>query len=128
MRVAILGFVAILLAAPAHARAAGSRPVLSLSRSSGAAGTHVVVLGRDCTKPLAQADTLAWHDAYYLLHDGEKKPPMGVWRSIPVMRTSMTTVRGVFIVRKTDHRGRGLLDLFCGNDGQAIATFLVTRH
>lgn len=124
----VLGLGAALLVTCAQARASGSRPELSLSRLSGPAGTHVVVRGRDCTKPFAQADTLAWHDAYYWLHDSEKKPSMGVWRSIPVTRISATTIRAVFIVRKTDHLGRGLLDLFCGGKAQATATFVVTRR
>jgi hypothetical protein len=106
----------------------GSHPALSLSRLSGTAGTRVVVVGRNCTKPFAQADTLAWHDAYYWLHDRERKPPMGVWRSVPVVRTSATTVRAVFIVRRADHLGRGLLDLFCGSGGNATTIFRVTRQ
>jgi hypothetical protein len=128
MRPVLLGLLAVLLLTPEAATAAGWHPTLSLSRASGPAGTHVMVIGRDCTKLFAQADTLAWHDRYYWLHDREKKPPMGVWRSIPVARTSATTVRAVFIVRRTDHLGRGLLDLFCGSGGNATATFLVTRR
>lgn len=124
----LLGLLIVVLAMPAAASATVGRPGLTLSHSSGAAGTHVVVVGRNCTKPVAQADTLAWHDAYYWLHDKEKKPPMGVWRSIPVVRTSATTVRAVFVVRRTDHPGRGLLDLFCGSGGNATATFLVMRQ
>lgn len=128
MRLALLGFLAVLLLTPTAATATGRHPTLSLSRASGAVGAHVVVIGRDCTKLVAQADTLAWHDRYYWLHDLEKKPPMGVWRSIPVTRISATTLRAVFIVRRTDHLGRGLLDLFCGNGGNATATFLVARR
>ena len=128
MRPLLLAVIGVLLLTPAAATARGLHPTLSLSRVSGHAGTHVVVIGRDCPKPFAQADTLAWHDRYYWRHDLEKKPPMGVWRSIRVARTSATTVRAVFIVRGTDHLGRGLLDLFCGGAGNATGTFLVTRR
>ena len=113
----------------ASAGAAGAKPraTLTLSRASGAAGIRVIVSGRDCLKPRGQADTLAWHDHYYWLHDREKQPPVGVWRSIPVQRLSATAVRAVFVVRKSDHLGRGLLDLFCAGKGNATATFVVTR-
>jgi hypothetical protein len=127
VRALLLGLLAA-IATPAMAGATGSHPALSLSHASGPAGTHVVVIGRDCTKPFAEADTLAWHDRYYWLRDREKKPPMGVWRSIPVVRTSATTVRATFVVRRTDHLGRGLLDLFCGRGGNATASFVVTRR
>jgi len=123
-RLAILG--ALLL--PPRAVGADPLPRLSLSRTSGAAGTRVLVIGRNCTMPVAQADTLAWHDRYYRLHDIEKRPPLRVWRSIPVRRTSATTVHAVFTVLRTDHIGRGLLDLLCGSRGNATATFLVTRR
>ncbi len=102
-------------------------PRLLLSRSSGTAGTRVTIAGRGCTRPVKQSGTLAWHERYYELHDTEKKPPIGVWRSIPVVRTSTTTLRAVFTVRRTDHVGRGLLDLFCGSGGNATAFFTVTR-
>ena len=128
MRPVLFGLVAILVLMPAAASATGWHPTLSLSRSSGAVGTRVVVIGRECTKPFAQRDTVAWHDRYYWLHDREKRPPMGVWRSISVVRTSGTTVRAVFTVQRTDHLGRGLLDLFCGSGGNATTSFLVTRR
>jgi len=107
--------------------AATGRPTLILSRTSGEAGVRILITGRDCTKPLGQSDTLAWHDHYYWTHDIRKRAPMGVWRSIPVVRTSRTTVRAVFVVRGSDHPGRGLLDLFCGGIGNAKATFNVTH-
>jgi hypothetical protein len=78
-------------------------------------------------KPWGQRDTLAWHDHYGLLHDREHKPPLDLWRRIPVDRTSSTTVHALFVVRRSDHLGRGLLDLFCNFRGNAIATFTVTR-
>ncbi len=127
MRRLLLGLLAVPLASPAAGTITG-HPALNLSRSSGPAGTRVVVVGRNCTKPFAQADTLAWHDAYYWLHDQEKTQPLGVWRSIAVVRASATTVRAVFIVRRTDHPGRGILDLFCGSGGNATAAFRVTRR
>lgn len=107
--------------------AGSTRPTLTLSRDSGGAGTRVVVTGRNCTKPFRERDTLAWHDHYYWLHDIEKRPPLGVWRRIPVIRTSATTARAVFTVERSDHVGRGLLDLFCGGNGNATAAFTVTR-
>jgi hypothetical protein len=120
--------VAALAAGISSASAKPAEPMLQLSRTSGPASTRVLVVGRNCRKPFAQADTLAWHDHYYWLRDIEKRPPMGVWRSIPVTRTSPTTVRAVFVVRRSDHPGRGLLDLFCGGSGgNATATFDVTR-
>lgn len=103
------------------------RPTLTLSAKSGSAGTRVTVVGHGCEKPFAQADTLAWHDHYYWKHDLEKRPPLGVWRSIPLRRLSPTTIRAVFSVRRTDHPGRGLLDLFCRGTANAVATFTVTR-
>ena len=124
----VLGLLAIGFAMPPAASATGGYPVLHLSRTSGPAGTRVVVVAQHCSEPFAQADTLAFHDAYYWLHDREKKPPMGVWRSIPVTRTSATTVRAVFTVRRTDHLGRGLLDLLCGTGGNATAIFRVTER
>lgn len=107
--------------------ATSSRAILILSRDSGAAGTRVAVTGRNCAKPFRQRDTLAWHDHYYWLHDIEKRPPLGVWRRIPVKRTSATTVHALFVVLRSDHLGRGLLDLFCNGPGEATATFTVTR-
>ena len=103
------------------------RPALILSTHSGSAGTRVTVVGRNCSKPFAQRDTLAWHDHYYELHDIEHKPPMGIWRRILVRRTSPTSVRALFVIRRTDHLGRGLLDLFCNGSGNATAAFTVTR-
>jgi hypothetical protein len=100
---------------------------MSLSASSGAPGTSVTVVATGCTKPVAQADTLAWHDHFYDLHDVSKTAPLGVFRRIPVTRTSRTTVRASFVVRPSDHLGRGLLVLFCGGDGNALAHFTVTR-
>lgn len=112
--------------AASGASGAKERPTLSLSRASGGPGTRVLIVGRGCTKPYAQRDTLAWHDHFYWRHDIEKRPPLGIWRSIPVFRTSRTTVRAMFVVRRSDHPGRGLLDLLCGGTGNAIATFDVT--
>jgi hypothetical protein len=103
------------------------RPVLILSKVSGSAGTRVTVVGRNCPKPFAQRDTLAWHDQFYERHDIEHKPPMGVWRRIAVKRTSPSTVRALFVVLRTDHLGRGLFDLICNGPGNAIAAFTVTR-
>jgi hypothetical protein len=60
------------------------------------------------------------------MHDVKKRPPMGVWRSIPVRRTSPLSVRAVFVVRRSDHPGRGILVLLCGGVGNATARFLVT--
>ncbi|MFL5963196.1 MAG: hypothetical protein ACJ757_09940 [Gaiellaceae bacterium] len=85
------------------------------------------VTATNCTKPVGERDTLAWHDHYYWFHDIHKRPPLGVWRRIPLIRTSATTVLAIFTVRRSDHAGRGLLDLFCGGDGNATATFTVTR-
>jgi hypothetical protein len=102
-------------------------PVLILSKISGSAGTRVTLVGRNCAKPYAQPDTLAWHDHYDELHDIEHKPPMGLWRRIPVQRTSPTAVRALFVVLRSDHRGSGLLDLFCNGQGSATARFTVTR-
>jgi hypothetical protein len=110
------------------ASAANSRqPALILSKVSGSAGTRVKVVGRNCPEPRGQRDTLAWHDHYGWLHDREHKPPLGLWRRIPVERTSATTVRALFVVLRSDHLGRGLLDLFCNDPGNATATFTVTR-
>jgi hypothetical protein len=102
-------------------------PVLILSKVSGSAGTRVTVVGRNCPKPYAQRDTLAWHDHYYELHDIAHKPRMGIWRRIPLKRTSPTTVHALFVVLRTDHLGRGLFDLICSGPGNATAAFTVTR-
>jgi hypothetical protein len=121
----VLGLLAS--AAAASAGVGGNQPTLTLSVAHGPPGTRVLVRGQHCTKPFKSPDTLAWHDHYYWLHDREKRPPLGVWRSIPVTRTSRTTVRATFVVRRSDRRGVGLLDLFCGGIGNATATFTVTR-
>lgn len=115
------------LFAPPVAAAAELHPTLTLSRAAGAAGTRVIVTGHGCVKPFAERDTLAWHDHFYEMHDIDRRPPLGVWRSIPVQRLSATTLRAVFLVRKSDHLGRGILDLFCGGNGNAVASFTVTR-
>jgi hypothetical protein len=110
------------------ASAAGShQPVLLLSKLSGSTGTRVEVIGRNCPKPTGQRDTLAWHDHYGLLHDREHKPRLGLWRRIPVERTSATTVHARFVVLRSDHLGRGMLDLFCNGPGNATAGFTVTH-
>jgi hypothetical protein len=103
-----------------------TRPTLIVSRTSGGVGTRVNVTATNCTKPIG-GDTLAWHDHYYWVHDIEKRPPLGVWRRVPVIRTSETAARAVFFAEPSDHTGRGLLDLFCSGDGNATATFTVTR-
>jgi hypothetical protein len=105
----------------------GPQPVLILSKVSGRAGTQVQVVGRSCPKPVGQRDTLAWHDHYGLLHDLQHKPPLDLWRRIPVNRTSPKTVHAMFVVRRSDHFGRGLLDLFCNAPANATAAFTVTR-
>jgi len=120
---AILSAVTVVAASASGTR----RPLLTLSRIAGGVGTRVAVVGRNCPEPYAQRDTLAWHDHYDELHDIEHRPPMGVWRRIPVRRTSPTTVRALFVVLRSDHRGSGLLDLFCGGRGNATARFTVTR-
>jgi hypothetical protein len=38
-----------------------------------------------------------------------------------------TTVHALFVVRRSDHLGRGLLDLFCNGPANATAAFTVTR-
>jgi hypothetical protein len=104
------------------------KPTLALSTRSGSIGTRVLVTGRNCTKPSRQSDTLAWHDHYGLLHDLDHKRPLGVWRRIPVTRASATMLHALFVVLRSDHRGQGELDLFCGGStGNATATFTVTR-
>jgi hypothetical protein len=127
MRIVVLATVVGALIGVASPNAGVSKTRLILSTHSGPAGTRVEVRGVGCTKPFGQRDTLAWHDHYYWLHDAEKRPPLGVWRRVPVVRTSPTTARAVFVVQRTDHLGQGLLDLFCGGDTNAIATFTVTR-
>jgi hypothetical protein len=121
---AALAWTLTVVSAPASST---RRPVLILSKFSGSAGTRVSVVGRNCSKPHGQRDTLAWHDHYYERHDIEHKPPMGIWRRIPVKRTSPTTVRALFVVLRTDHLGRGLFDLICNGPANATATFTITR-
>jgi hypothetical protein len=128
MKLALAAAVLATALTAISASAANSRqPVLVLSKVSGIAGTQVEVIGRYCPKPAGQRDTLAWHDHYGLLHDLQHKPPLDLWRRIPVKRTSPTTVHAVFVVRRSDHVGRGLLDLFCNAPGNATATFTVTH-
>lgn len=102
------------------------RPMLILSNVSGSAGTRITVIGRNCPKPTGQRDTLAWHDHFGWLHDLEHKPPLDLWRRIPIKRTSPSTVQALFVVLRSDHHGRGLLDLFCNGPGNATAAFTVT--
>jgi hypothetical protein len=98
-------------------------PTLTLSRTSGGPGTPVHLVGTHCPKPLGEPDTLAWHD-----HVAWMQPQGAHWRRVPLTRVSPTTVRAVFVVRRSDHRGVGLLDLLCGGSGgNATATFTVTR-
>jgi hypothetical protein len=107
------------------------RPRLLLSRTSGPPGTVVSVTGCNCPHPYAQADTLAWHNARSLREIG-KRPPVSVWRRIPLVRASRTTAKTGFVVRDSDPPGKGLLDMFCGGSrkgpgpGNAIGYFTVT--
>ncbi|HJU37305.1 MAG TPA: hypothetical protein VJ716_07810 [Gaiellaceae bacterium] len=84
--------------------------------------------GCGCTHPHAQADTLAWHNVRSL-REIAKRPPVNVWRRVPLARTSRTTARALFVVRASDPPGKGLLDMFCGpaSPGNAIAYFTVMR-
>jgi hypothetical protein len=103
-------------------------PRLLLSSTFGPPGTAVSVTGCGCTHPYAQADTLAWHNARSL-REIAKRPPVSVWRRVPLVRTSRTRAQAVFVVRTSDPPGKGLLDMFCGpaSNGNAIGYFTVTR-
>jgi hypothetical protein len=106
----------------------GKRPRLLLSsRTSGAPGTAVSVVGCSCTHPQGQADRLGWLDSREMLKD-PKTPPGQLWRRIPLIRTSRKSARAIFVVRQSDSTGRGLLDMWCGpaSNGNAIAWFTVT--
>ena len=122
----VAGAIAVALVVISASAANSRQPILILSKVSGSAGTRVNVIGRNCPKPTGQ-DTLAWHDHYGLLHDLEHKPPLDLWRRIRVERTTPTMVRAVFVVVRSDHVGRGLLDMFCNGPGNATASFTVTR-
>ena len=125
--IVVAGAIALALIVISASAANSLQPVLILSKVSGSAGTRVNVVGRNCPKPTGQRDTLAWHDRYGLHHDLEHKPPLDLWRRIRVERTAPTTVRAVFVVLRSDHVGRGLLDMFCNGPGNATASFTVTR-
>ena len=47
------------------------------------------------------------------------------FRRIYGLHRSGDSVTGTFTVLRSDHRGRGVLDLFCGSVGNATATFVV---
>jgi hypothetical protein len=100
-----------------------------LSRTSGQIGTRVRVDAFNCPHPLGQADRLGWQDHYYNVRTVNKDLQYDRWRVIPLVRTSGLTAQAVFTVSRSDHKGAGLLDMWCGgaNRGNAVAYFTVTN-
>ena len=99
-----------------------SEPTLILSVHRGGPGTRVRVKGVNCPPLVGERDQLSWHDSYQLSHrfSGNRKVQ-------PLHRVGKT-VTATFRVLHSDHRGKGLLDLFCGgNGGNAVQYFVVTR-
>lgn len=100
---------------------------LLLSKTSGPVGVRVRVSVCNCRHPVGQADRLAWQDHYYRIRTIRKERPYDVWRLVPVVRTSRTTARAVFVVRSSDRTGRGILEMWCGGNSNAVAYFTVAR-
>ena len=97
------------------------RPGLYLSVRRGGLGTKVSVKGIHCAPLPGQRDELSWHDSYELSHRDSG------YRKVRPLRRVGSTLTATFSVLATDHRGKGLLDLFCGGSrGNAVAYFLVT--
>jgi len=107
----------------ASSTSAPTGPRLILSRYHAAPGQNVRVKGENCPRPYKQADELTWHDSYQLAHRNVRP----AYRLVQPLHRAGEAVTAVFVVRRTDHPGRGLLDLFCGGKGQATAYLTVTR-
>jgi hypothetical protein len=123
------GLVAVVIAALAFAAAtaaADGPPLLILSRASGGPGTQALVTGVNCTRPPA-GDELIWRDAYQYANDRHQRPADPPFRRIRVTRLSRTRVAAIFVVVRSDHRGRGIFTLFCGRGRNPFNTFTVTR-
>lgn len=104
-------------------------PRLTLSRHSGPAGTRISIRSDNCTHPQGQGDRLSWFDSRSEREVAEHPGLPPAYRIIPLVRTSRTTAKATFVVKRSDSIGRGLLDMWCGpaSDGNAISHFTVTR-
>jgi hypothetical protein len=113
------------LALTGAAAAADGPPLLVLSRAGGGPGTEVQVTGLNCPRPPA-GDELIWRDAYQYANDRHQRPADPPFRRIRVTRLSRTRVAAIFVVLRSDHRGRGIFTLFCGRSHNPFNTFTVT--
>jgi hypothetical protein len=120
------GLVATFASLALAGTAAGAEgpPLLILSRSSGGPGTQALVTGVNCTRPRA-GDELIWRDAYQYANDRHQRPADPPFRRIRVTRLSPTRVAAIFVVLRSDHRGRGIFTLFCGSGRNPFNTFTV---
>jgi hypothetical protein len=83
---------------------------------------RVRVKGINCPRLLGQRDGLTWHDSYQASHRDSG------YRRVHPLRRVGRTVTATFRVLRSDHRGMGVLDLFCGGSGgNAVGYFVVTR-
>jgi hypothetical protein len=99
-----------------------SEPTLILSAHRGGPGARVRVKGVNCPPLVGERDQLSWHDRYQVSHR------FSGYRKVHPLRRVGKTVTATFRVIRSDHRGRGVLDLFCGgNGGNAVRYFVVTR-
>jgi hypothetical protein len=120
-----LAAVATALALAGSAAAADGPPLLVLSQPGGGPGAQVLITGLNCTRPGA-GDELIWRDAYQYANDRHQRPADPPFRRIPVTRVSKTRIQAIFVVRRSDHRGRGIFTLFCGRNRNPFNTFTVT--
>jgi hypothetical protein len=106
--------------------AAVGPPLLILSQRVGRPGAEVHVVGVNCSRPAA-GDELIWRDAYQYANDRHQRPADPPFRRVRLTRVSRTRVEAIFVVLRTDHRGRGIFTLFCGGGHNPFNTFTVTR-
>jgi hypothetical protein len=98
------------------------RPTLILSIHRGGPGTLVRLKGINCPPLLGQRDELTWHISYQVAHR------FAGYRRVHPLRRVGSKVTATFRVLRSDHRGKGVLDLFCGGSGgNAVGYFVVTR-
>jgi 2-polyprenyl-3-methyl-5-hydroxy-6-metoxy-1,4-benzoquinol methylase len=79
------------------------------------------VTGINCAPLSHQRDEMTWHDSYEATH-----PSMEKFERIEPLHRTGNTVRATFIIRRSDTRGVGILDLFCGGGhGNAVTSIRV---
>lgn len=99
-------------------------PQMDLNRNSGAVGDSIGITIRNCAVVPGGQDWLTWHDQRQDRAARAHQELTPAFTKLPFRRDG-NSLTATFLVLPTYALGLGVLDKFCANNGNAVATFTV---